>query len=66
MFPWSKEIWLYAKANNYRPNTRILRGHGRSFVNFVQPANLPDTTESRDPLLIPEIVHADLNKVEDR
>ena len=57
---------MYAKANNYRPSSRVLRGHRRSYINFVHPINQPNSTESRDPLLIPEVVNADLEKVKDR
>ena len=57
---------MYAKANNYRPSSRVLRGHRRSYINFVRPINQPNSTESRDPLLIPEVVNADLEKVKDR
>lgn len=56
MFPWNQNLLLYSKAVKHQPGATALHTYHRSgFVDLVQPVHKPDTSSSKNPLLIVQV-----------
>ena len=53
MFPWNQNLWMYARAQKFNPETCNLHTRVRSgYFSFINPTHQRNTTNSENPLLI--------------
>ena len=52
MFPWNKNLWMFARATNYNPTTSLYTRHNSGYYLDLVRTSQRNTSESENPLLI--------------